>query len=163
MSGIMSIIKEAAVGSFLSVRQIAFIVIPLMVFMEILKDAGILEKIANLFSPLVKIYGMKKESGFPLVIGIIIGLSYGAGVIFRSAREDKLPKRDLYLITYFLVCAHAVFEDTAILMAIGASGALLLSTRLLAAAFFTYLASRLIDGKARKLSAAESRMLDNER
>lgn len=140
----LSILKEAAVGSFLSVKQIAFIVIPLMIFMEILKDMGILERIANLFSPVVKIYGMKKESGFPLVIGIIIGLSYGAGVIFRSAREDKLPKRDLYLITYFLVCAHAVFEDTAIFMAIGASGALLLATRLLAAAFFTYLASRLI-------------------
>ncbi|HHW01772.1 MAG TPA: nucleoside recognition protein [Thermoanaerobacterales bacterium] len=140
----VGIIKEAAVGSFLSVKQIAIIVIPLMVFMEILKDMGVLNRIANLFSPVVKIYGMKKESGFPLVIGIIIGLSYGAGIIFRSSREDNLPKRDLYLITYFLVSAHAVFEDTAIFMAIGASGALLLVTRLLVAAFFTFLASRLI-------------------
>ncbi|AYO29530.1 MAG: hypothetical protein PWR06_2683 [Thermoanaerobacteraceae bacterium] len=140
----VDILKEAAVGSFMSVKQIATIVIPLMVFMEILKDMGILNKIADLFSPVVKIYGMKKESGFPLVIGIIIGLSYGAGVIFRSSREDNLPKRDLYLITYFLVSAHAVFEDTAIFMALGASGTLLLITRLLVAAFFTFLASRLI-------------------
>lgn len=143
----VSILKEAAVGSLMSVKQIAVIVIPLMVFMEILKDMGILDRIANLFSPVVEIYGMKKESGFPLVIGIIIGLSYGAGIIFRSAREDKLPKRDLYLITYFLGSAHAVFEDTAIFMAIGASGVLLLTTRLLVAAFFTYIASRLIKGK----------------
>jgi len=143
----INILKEAAVGSFMSVRQIAVIVIPLMVFMEILKDMGILDRIANLFSPVVKIYGMKKESGFPLVIGIIIGLSYGAGIIFRSAREDNLPKKDLYLITYFLVSAHAVFEDTAIFMAIGASGILLLTTRLLVAAFFTYIASRLIKGE----------------
>ncbi|MDI3480425.1 MAG: hypothetical protein PWQ97_80 [Tepidanaerobacteraceae bacterium] len=156
----LSILKEAAVGSFLSVKQIAFIVIPLMVFMEILKDAGILDKVANLFSPVVKIYGMKKESGFPLVIGIIIGLSYGAGVIFRSARDDKLPKKDLYLITYFLVCAHAVFEDTAIFMAIGASGILLLVTRLIAAAFFTYLASRLIKSETLIKSDTGGNMLD---
>jgi hypothetical protein len=140
----VEILKEAFTGSFLSVKQIALIVIPIMILMEILKDLGVLDRIAQLFSPVVKIYGLKKEAGFPLVIGIIIGLSYGAGVIFRSAKEDKLPKRDLYLITYFLVSAHAVFEDTAIFMAIGASGALLLTTRLVVAALFTYIASKLI-------------------
>lgn len=140
----MNVLKEAVTGSLMSVKQIATIVIPIMIAMEILKDLGILDKIADLFSPVVKIFGMKKESGFPLVIGIIIGLSYGAGVIFRSAKEDNLPKRDLYLITYFLVAAHAVFEDTAIFVAIGASGTLLLTTRLLVASFFTFLASRII-------------------
>jgi hypothetical protein len=141
---VFEILKEAFIGSFLSVKQIALIVIPIMISMEILKDLGVLDRIAQLFSPVVKIYGLKKEAGFPLLIGIIIGLSYGAGVIFRSAKEDNLPKRDLYLITYFLVSAHAVFEDTAIFVAIGVSGALLLTTRLFLAALFTYIASKLI-------------------
>ncbi len=138
----LSILTEAAVGSFNSIKQIAFIVIPLMIVMEILKDLGILDKIARLFSPLVKIYDMKEESGFPLVIGIVIGLSYGAGMIIQSAQEDKLPRRDLYLLTYFLVAAHAVFEDTAIFVAFGVNGMLLFITRLIVAALFTYLASR---------------------
>ena len=106
----LSILKEAAIGSFNSVKQIAFIVIPLMIVMEILKDMGVLDGIARLFSPLVKIYGMKKEAGFPLVIGIVIGLSYGAGVILQSAKEDKLTRRDLYLLTYFLVGSTACFS-----------------------------------------------------
>jgi hypothetical protein len=140
----LSILKEAAIGSFNSIKQIAFIVIPLMIVMEILKDLGVLDRIARLFSPLVKIYGMKKEAGFPLVIGIVIGLSYGAGVILQSAKEDKLTRRDLYLLTYFLVAAHAVFEDTAIFMAFGVNGLLLLVTRLAVASVFTFLASRWI-------------------
>lgn len=140
----ISILKEAVMGSFNSIKQIAFIVIPLMIVMEILKDTGILDKMAHLFSPLVKIYGMKKEAGFPMVIGIVIGLSYGAGVIIQSAKEDELTRRDLYLLTYFLVAAHAVFEDTAIFMAFGVNGPLILITRLTVAAVFTFFASRWI-------------------
>jgi len=139
-----NILAEAAVGSFNSVKEIAFIVIPIMIAMEFLKDIGVLDKLTQLFSPLVKIYGMKKEAGFPLVIGIVIGLSYGAGFIFQAAEEDKLSRRDLYLLTYFLVAAHAVFEDTAIFMAFGVNGIFLFVARLGVAAFFTYLASRWI-------------------
>lgn len=140
----LNILSEAVLGSINSVKQIALIVIPLMVVMEILKSTGIFDKIAEAFSPLVNIYGMKKEAGFPLIIGIIIGLSYGAGIIFRSAKDDNLTKRDLYLLTYFLVAAHAVFEDTAIFMAFGVNGFLLFTTRLIAAALFTFLASKFI-------------------
>lgn len=137
-------LKEAAVGSIQSIKQIAIIVIPIMVVMEILKDMGLLDRIADWFSPVVRIFGMRKESAFPLVIGIIIGLSYGAGIIFKAAKENKLSKKDLYLITYFLVAAHAVFEDTAIFAALGVSAVLLLATRLAVAAMFTFLASKVI-------------------
>jgi len=140
----IEILKEAASGSFSSMKQIAIIVIPIMMIVELFRDFGIMDKITSLFSPIVKIYGMKKESGFPLVIGIIIGISYGAGLIFRSAKDDEWPKRDLYLITYFLVAAHAVFEDTAIFVALGANGLLLFTTRIFVAALVTYIASKII-------------------
>lgn len=140
----VSIFKEAFMGSYGSVKQIAVIVIPLMIFMEILKDVGVLDKIAHMFFPVIKVYDVKKEAGFPLVIGIVIGLSYGAGIILQSAREGKLPKRDLYLLTYFLSACHAIFEDTALFMAFGVSGIWLLTTRLLVAAIFTYAASKWI-------------------
>ncbi|MCG0276588.1 MAG: nucleoside recognition domain-containing protein [Thermosediminibacteraceae bacterium] len=137
-------LREAVVGSLNSLKQIAIIVIPLMIAMEILKDLGFLDRIADWLSPIVRIFGMKKESAFPLAIGIIIGLSYGAGIIFKAAKEYQLSRKDLYLITYFLVSAHAVFEDTAIFAALGVSASLLLLTRLSVAAIFTFLASKAI-------------------
>lgn len=140
----LEIIREAALGSIDSLKKIALIVIPLMMAMEVFKAAGLFDKIAEFFAPVVRVFGMKKESGFPLVIGIIIGLSYGAGIIFQSAKKDNLPKKDLYLLTYFLVSCHAVIEDTAIFVALGASGLLLLSVRVAVAAVFTYGASKLM-------------------
>ncbi|MDD4570469.1 MAG: nucleoside recognition domain-containing protein [Tepidanaerobacteraceae bacterium] len=157
----LNILREATIGSFSSIKQIATIVFPLMIAMEILKDIGILDKIARLFSPLVKVYGMKRETGFPLLIGIVFGLTYGAGVILQSAKEDKLTRRDLYLLTYFLVAAHAVFEDTAIFMAFGVNGILLLITRLLVASLFTFIASRLIKPDAALINSS-SEVVSNE-
>ncbi len=140
----LDILQEAAIGSLNSLKQIAVIVIPLMLGIEILKDLKLLDKLASLFSPIAKIYGMKKESGLPIVVGLLVGLAYGAGIIMQTAKEDNLSKRDLYLVTYFLVSAHSVFEDTLVFTAIGASGSLLLATRIFVAAFFTFVASRLI-------------------
>lgn len=141
----LEIFQEALIGSFLSMKKIAIIVIPLMMVMEVFKVAGLFDKIAEYFAPVVEVFGMKKESGFPLVIGIIIGLSYGAGVIFQATKRDNLPKRDLHLLTYFLVACHAVFEDTAVFVAVGANGFVLLSVRIVVAALFTYLASKIMD------------------
>lgn len=138
------ILLEATLGSLSSVKKMASIIIPLMIIMEFLKDLGFLDQIAKLFSPVVKIFGMQKESGFPLIIGIIIGLSYGAGFILQAAKEYNLPKIDRYLIALFLICAHAVFEDTALFMAVGVNGALLLGVRLTVAALFTFLASKIL-------------------
>lgn len=150
----LAILQEATLGSLNSIKGIAIIVIPIMIMMEVFKAAGWFDRIAEFLSPVVKIYGMQKESGFPLVIGIIIGLSYGAGVIFQSAKRDRLPQKDLYLLTYFLVCCHAVIEDTAIFVALGASGALLLSVRIVVAALFTYVASKW-------MSASETKLQEN--
>ncbi len=137
------ILNEAIRGSINSIKQIAIIVVPLMIFMEILKDVGVFDKMAQMLSPVVKLFGMEKEAGFPLVIGIIIGLSYGAGIIIQSTKKGQLTHRDLHLLTYFLVAAHAVIEDTALFMAVGVNGVLILATRLAVAVAITFLASRL--------------------
>ena len=147
----LAILQEAALGSYLSMKKIAIVVIPLMMVMEIFKAAGLFDRIAEFLAPIVKIFGMKKESGFPLVIGIIIGLSYGAGIIFQSAKRDNLPKKDLYLLTYFLVACHAIFEDTAVFVAMGANGLMLLVVRVVVAAVFTFIASKLM-GSDKKIS-----------
>lgn len=139
-----NILKEAVVGSFSSVKQMAFIIIPLMIIMEFFKDLGFLDKSANFFSPIVEIFDMKSESGFPLIIGIITGISYGAGFIIQATKEYDLSERDRYLIGIFLVCAHAIFEDTVLFMAVGVNGTLLITIRLLIATLLTFIASKII-------------------
>lgn len=141
----LSIIKEAFTGSLGSVFTIAKVVVPLMLIMEILKDLKILDKLANFLYPITKFLGISKKSSFPLLVGLTLGLAYGAGVIIKSAKEGDMTKRDLYLLMIFLVTCHSVIEDTLIFVAIGASGWLLLGIRVPLAVILTIIASKLID------------------
>lgn len=144
MTEIIEVLREGVVGSFASVFNIALIVFPLMIVMEIAKDLNILEKIASLCKPITQWLGISKESAFPLAIGLVFGLTYGAGIIIQSSKDGNLDKRSLVLVSIFLVACHAVFEDTLVFAALGANGWLLLSIRLIAAFIVTVVVSKKI-------------------
>ena len=145
MEFFLTILREGFWGSMDSVYTIAKIVIPLMIFMEILKDLKVLDKVSSKLEPVTKVLGITSKSTFPLIIGLFLGLAYGAGVIIQSAKDGDLPKKDLYLLMIFLIACHSVIEDTLIFVAIGANGWLLLSLRLVLAVTLTILASKNID------------------
>lgn len=130
---------------FMKVFDIAKIVIPLMIIMEILKDYKILDKLSRVLSPIAKFLGISEKSTFPLIIGLFLGLSYGAGAIIQSSKEGDLTKKDMYLIIIFLVACHSVIEDTLLFASMGANGWLLLILRTLTAIILTSLVARKID------------------
>jgi hypothetical protein len=138
-------LKESTFGSLNSIFDMAKIVIPLMIVMEMLKDLNILDKISDFFKPVAKFFGISSESTFPLVIGLIFGLAYGAGVIIESAKENNLSKKDLYILIIFLVACHSVFEDTLLFVAMGANGFLLLPLRIGIAIVISFMASKILD------------------
>ncbi|MBS4540157.1 nucleoside recognition protein [Clostridium sp. D2Q-11] len=136
---------ESISQSFSSILTISKVIIPLMIAMEFLKEYKIIDKLSNLLSPLSRLLGMSKKTIFPLVVGLTLGLAYGAGVIIQIAKEGKLSKKDLYLLLIFLVACHSVIEDTLLFVAMGANGWLLLSFRIVVALILTILASKNID------------------
>ncbi|HOT42393.1 MAG TPA: hypothetical protein PLA00_06895, partial [Syntrophorhabdaceae bacterium] len=78
----------------------------------------------------------------PLLTGIIIGLTYGAGVIIHSIRSSNMDKKEAFLILLFLSICHAIIEDTLIFVVIGANGLILIVARFILAFAFTYIAYR---------------------
>ncbi|MDR5658357.1 nucleoside recognition protein [Serpentinicella sp. ANB-PHB4] len=138
----VDVIMEGIIGSAKSVYSIAIIVIPIMITLEIMKDYKILDKISNVFSFITKLFNISNQAIFPLLVGFIFGLSYGAGVIIQSTKEGNIPPKDLFLISIFLIICHAVVEDTLIFVAVGANLYLLIGIRLIAAIIFTYTLSR---------------------
>lgn len=137
--------KQSFTGSFNSILSMAKIVIPLMVVMEVLKDLNVLEKLAKKLSPIAKFLNISNEAVFPLIIGLIFGLAYGAGFIIESAEEYNLSKKDLYILMIFLVACHAVFEDTLLFVTVGVNLWFLLIVRLLVAIVITRIASRVLN------------------
>lgn len=98
----MDLLLDALAGGLSQAWLIARVVIPLMILLQLARDLNLLDGLARFLSPLTRLFGMSAKSAFPLLVGLIFGLSYGAGVIFDSAREDGLTKRDLFLLVLFL-------------------------------------------------------------
>lgn len=71
----------------------------------------------------------------------------GAGTIIQSSREGNISKKDMFLISVFLIVCHAIIEDTLIFVAVGANGYVLSGSRILAAIVITLLLSRWIKAK----------------
>lgn len=140
----LEIFLEALRESLLTMGQIAMIVFPILMVLRFAREAQIINKVSNYFEPLTRRLYMSKEATFPLIVGIVFGLTYGAGVIVQAAKEGRLTVRDMLLINVFLGLNHAIFEDTFLFAAIGANPWWIFITRFLLAIVFTYLVGRWI-------------------
>lgn len=136
--------EKGIVGSIKSVWGIAIIVIPLMLFMEIAKDLKVLDYIGKLFKPVTKLFNAHEKSGFPLAVGIIFGISYGAGVLIKSTEDGDIDSKSLLIISVFLAACHAIVEDTLLFVAVGATGMTIILMRVLVAFAVTMIISRFI-------------------
>ena len=140
----LAIFMEGLRGSLIQVWHLALIVVPLMIAMQILDDLRILEKISVPLEKVVRYLGISGKGAFPLVIGLVLGLVYGAGMIIHYARRGQLSRRELLLILVFLSINHSVFEDTLLFVAIGANGFLILFIRFVAAIIITACMNKLL-------------------
>ena len=132
-------LQSATSGIF----QLALIVFPVMVMIQVLKDLGALERFATWTRPLMRPLGIAPRGAVTMAGGLIFGLAFGAGVILAQVREQKFTKKELTLMILFLCACHAVIEDTLIFVPLGINVLPLLLIRLLAAILLTLLIARL--------------------
>lgn len=117
--GIAAILVGAIQKAGLGILQLAMIVIPLMVVIQILKDLQWLNKFSKSMAPVTRALGMKENTSTTMAAGLFFGLAYGAGVMIQAVQEDGVSKKDLTLAFIFLVACHAVVEDTLIFVPLG--------------------------------------------
>ncbi len=144
ISTLLIIIGEGLTGAGRQVLQIAIIVIPLMVAMQFLEELKILEKVSRRLEKVVSVIGISGAGALPLLVGMTLGLAYGAGMIIKYGRDGKLTQREMILIITFLSLNHSLFEDVLLFVAIGAQGTILQIIRMVVAVSFTAALARFI-------------------
>jgi hypothetical protein len=137
LDGFWAIFLHGIAKGASGILQLAIIVIPLMVIIQIMKDLKWLDVFSRLLAPLMKVLGMKPNASMTLVAGLTIGLAYGAGVMIQAVQEDNVSKKDITLAFIFLVACHAVVEDTLIFLPLGIPVLPLLLIRLIVAFLLT--------------------------
>jgi hypothetical protein len=134
MEIVLTALKDAA---SLTVKLL-LIILPLTISYEFLK-----ERQQRIAAKSFAVFGITGKGFVPLITGIVIGLTYGAGVIIHSIRSSKVDKKEAFLILLFISICHAIIEDTLIFVVIGANGFVLVGARFLLAIIFTYGAYKL--------------------
>lgn len=139
--GWLAILLYALQKAFMGIVQLALIVLPLMLFIQWMKDRHFLKRFTQYMTPVTKLLGLAPNTATTLGAGLLFGLAYGAGVIIQAVQEDDIKKKDIYLLFIFLVACHAVVEDTLIFVPLGIPVWPLLLIRLAVAILLTLIIS----------------------
>ncbi len=89
-------------------------------------------------------YGQKVQSSFSLLTGQLLGITYGAGILFKEVESGNLDRRDIFFIGTFLMICHSLIEDPLLFVLFGANYWILIGSRLAMACLVTLLLRRFL-------------------
>jgi hypothetical protein len=144
----MEFIVSTLQGLFGLLLKVFLIVIPLMIALEIAREFKCLDWLTRVAYPIARPLGFKRDSIYPLLAGIIFGISYGAGVLISESNSGRIGANQMFLIALFLGMCHAIFEDTLLFVSQGANGAIILISRFVLAFVVVGWASLIIKEKS---------------
>ena len=105
---LQSMAIEMAYGSFSIMIGLMKVLIPLMIVVEILMVYNVIERLATKMEWLAKLLGISKNAIFPLLVGILMGVTYGAGTIIEINKRMPLSKKDMAVSAIFMYWCHAI-------------------------------------------------------
>jgi len=88
--------------------------------LELLKLIGLLDKLMIALTPMLRIVGIQGEAKQLTVVGLLLGISFGAGLLIREATSGAISPRQIFLSCVFMGFAHSIIEDTIVVIALGA-------------------------------------------
>ena len=142
---------QSALDSLISLGALLLkvfcIVVPLMIILEVSREFKILDKLTKAIYPIARLIGFKRDSIYPLLAGIVFGISYGGGVLIGESGSGRISANQMFLVALFLGMCHAVFEDTLLFMSVGANGVIILGVRITLAFVVVFMASLLLKEK----------------
>ena len=116
---------------FLSIKIIILIVF-IIFLMDFIKSINIVKK-----------YQQKVSTSFSIIAGLILGITYGAGVLLKEANSGSLSKKDILYIGTFLMICHSIIEDTLLFVIFGANYWVMVSIRVISALLISYVVSKI--------------------
>jgi len=127
------------VSSVKIVFLIVVIVTALMLLHYILEEFNLLHGLSEYLSPLMRIFGLPKDTAFLWLVGNLVGLAYGGAIMVEQIEQKKLSYESGRLLNVHLAVSHSLLEDTLIFVAIGIPALWIICTRLLFAVLVVWL------------------------
>jgi len=118
-NSIWEVLQLWFVSSLEIILTIMIIVTALMILHYILEEFKLMRGLSRLFAPLMKLFGLPKDTAFLWLVGNVVGLAYGGAIMMEQIDENKLSRKNGNMLNYHLAMSHSLLEDTLIFVAIG--------------------------------------------
>jgi len=99
--------------------KIILIVSGLMILQRLLEEFHIMDVLARVFAPFMRVMGLSGDCSFLWFVGNIIGLTYGSAVLIEQIQDGKLKPSDARMLNNHLAISHSLLEDSLLFIAIG--------------------------------------------
>ncbi len=99
---------------------IYIIILILIFFIKALDELNITKKLSNGLAKAMKPLAIKPKIMPIMMTGILLGISYGGGLLIREFNKSEANPADVIKVFYFLSLCHSLIEDTLIVMTTGA-------------------------------------------
>ncbi len=104
-----------------TLAMIFLVIYALVVLLRTLRRIRLEPLLHRLLTPPLRLIGIGPAAANVIVIGLVLGLSYGAGLLIRDVDNGTMSARDSYLALCFLGLAHSMIDDTLLVMLLGAN------------------------------------------
>lgn len=124
---------EWLISTLKLVALMTVIIFSLNILQRILSEFGIMDFIARLLKPIMRMLGLPENTAFLWLVANFVGLGYGAAVMLDEIGRGTLSKRDVKLLDTHICINHSNVEDLTIMSALGGIWWIMLTIRLAAA------------------------------
>ncbi|MGN8200070.1 nucleoside recognition domain-containing protein [Salinisphaera sp. RV14] len=109
-----------------------YVVITVMTLvLDLIRRTGFDRVIARVLTPFFRVIGCRSAASDMTIVGLTLGLSYGAGLMVQEAKSANVSAYDRTSVLSFLSLSHSLIEDTLVIALMGGSLLILLFVRLL--------------------------------
>lgn len=107
---LLELLEIAMIEALWMSLQIILLVTLLTLFLDYIRGS---KAINRLFK--------KSGSAFSLIIGLVLGITYGAGALSNEIRSGMMSRKELFFVSTFILMCHAIIEDTMLFVIFGAN------------------------------------------
>ena len=96
------------------------IILVLVLMMRVMHKLRIVDALIWFLRPLLRFLGIGREAATLTIIGMVMGLTYGGGLIIQESKSGNVAAQDVFSSVTLMGLTHSLIEDTLLLSMLGA-------------------------------------------
>lgn len=99
--------------------KIIILVNLLLILQKIMEEFGLIKWLEKPLMPLMKLFGLPRQTTFSWIVANAIGLAYGSAIMISLSEEGKMNRDEADLLNHHIAVSHSQLEDPLLFLTLG--------------------------------------------